>query len=670
MNKAQARDRIARLRREIDDYRYRYHVLNESTMSESAADSLKHELSQLEAQFPELITADSPTQRVAGEPLDGFQKAEHQTRMLSLNDVFDEEEFRAWLQRIDKLAPNWDRKLFADLKLDGLACALIFEDGILTQALTRGDGYVGEDVTNNARTIQSVPISFHHREGLNPQLLSGRVEVRGEVIIPDKEFEELNNERRKANEPLYANPRNTAAGAIRQLDPNIAASRPLEFHAYAVIHSSTTTKQQEYETARELGFIVNPQARLFESAEELLSWVADWETKREDLPFGTDGAVITVNNSTTFNELGVVGKAPRGAVAFKYPAEQATTKLLDIIISIGRTGVATPVAILEPVQVAGSTVSKATLHNEDEITRKDVRIGDTVIIQKAGDIIPEVVRSLPKLRDGSERSFNMKKTLQEHSLEFTRDPKAAAWRTTSRNDPTIIKRGLEHYAGRSALNIDGLGKKAIEQLVDEGLVASIADLYKLSYEDIIELEGFADKSARQLVDAIEESKNPPLGRFLFGLGIRHVGQQTANDLAQTFGDFEAFMDASYEEIEQIEGIGEVVAHSILEWQADEQNLSMLNELSGLGLSPNSQQVNHDGPLNGERVVITGSLEGYSRDEAFDLVRSMGGEIQSSVAKSTTLLVIGSSPGSSKIKKAKANNVPTINADSFLEQFAK
>jgi len=663
MNKAQAQTRIDKLRSEISDYRYKYHVLDESSMSEAAADSLKHELSQLEAQFPELITADSPTQRVAGEPLDAFTKVEHSTRMLSLNDVFDAAELKAWEQRLIKLQPRWKPEYFADLKLDGLACALVYEDGQLKRAITRGDGFVGEDVTSNVRTIESVPLKLRTTE------LEGRVEVRGEIVIPLKDFEALNKQRRKNDLPEFANPRNTAAGAIRQLDPTMAADRPLQFRAYTLLHDEPQSKEAEYNLLNTLGFITNPHARVFKTLSELELWINNWESKRENLPYGTDGVVVTVNSRETYQKLGIVGKAPRGAAAYKYPAEQATTKLLDIIISVGRTGVATPVAILDPVLIDGSTVQKATLHNEDEIARKDVRIGDTVIVQKAGDIIPEIVRPIVSLREGHEQSFNMKTALEEHELEFRRDPASAAWRTTSRNDPLIIKRGLEHFAARAALNIDGLGKRVVEQLVDEGLVSSIADLYKLKFDKVVELEGFAEKSAQQLVDAIESAKKPPLARFLFGLGIRHVGQITANDLAKHYSSLDAFLSAKYDELEAIDGIGEIVAHSIIEWLEDSQTQILLTDLQALGVVPQDSIKTASGELAGEKVVITGSLEGYSRDEGFDLVRSRGGEIQSNVSNSTTLIVVGSKPGASKISKAQKLNLTTIDGEDFLRRFA-
>ena len=662
-NKQEAEKRAHKLRKLINEYRYNYHVHDRSTMSEAAADSLKHELSQIEEKYPELVVADSPTQRVAGKPLEGFSKVQHQQRMLSLNDVFNQEELTKWFERMHKLAPDWDGEVFADLKLDGLACALVYEDGLLVQAITRGDGFVGEDVTQNVRTMHSVPLKLQGR-GVLASYLKGRIEIRGEIVIYDKDFEKLNKDREKRGLEKYANPRNTAAGTIRQLDSRLVAVRPLQFHAYAVLHPDIKYKHQEYELATNIGFKVNKEAKLFYTPATLAKFIESWETKRDSLPFGTDGVVITVNEKKVFEKLGVVGKAPRGACAYKYPAEQTTTKVKDIIISVGRTGAAVPVAIMEPVLVAGSTVQRATLHNQDEIERKDVRIGDTVIIQKAGDIIPEVLKSLPELRDGTEKKFDMAKELAEHPIHFERKDGEAVWRATKLDDPVIFKRQLEHFVSRGALDIDGMGTKVVELLVDEKLVKSLPDIYQLSVADVEPLEGFAEKSAQQLIASIQDKKQPTFQRFLFGLGIRHVGQQTAADIAKRFKTFDAFLSSTYEDLEAIEGVGVVVAHSITEWLEAAQTAQLLESFKKLSVWPRDfAQVK--GPLAGQKVVITGSLPGFGREEGFDLVRRAGGEVQTSVGKDTTMLVVGDKPGKSKRDKAAKLGLKETSASEFI-----
>lgn len=538
MNKSQASDRIAKLRELINDYRYHYHVLDESTMSEAAADSLKHELTQLEAEFPELITSDSPTQRVAGAPLPGFTQVEHRTRMLSLNDVFDESEVRAWEERIKKILPaNSILEYFADIKMDGLACALVYEDGLLVRGITRGDGFVGEDVTMNIRTIESLPLRLRSSPGYE-KFAIGRTEVRGEIVMYKSDFEALNTQRAAEGKPLFANPRNTAAGTIRQLNPQLVANRPLHFRAYDIYREDpvdTPTNEYVYESLRMLGFLANKAASVFKSVELLMQFAELWDSKRQSLVFNTDGLVIKVNNRELYRRLGVVGKAPRGAVALKYAAEQATTKVKDIFISIGRTGAATPVAMLEPVVVAGSTVQMATLHNESEVLRKDIRVGDTVIIHKAGDIIPEVVEPLMTLRDGSEKPFVMPAHCPDCTTKLVKYKAAdAAWRCPNEACPSRAWKRIEHFASKSALDIEGLGEKNVIALINSKLVKDAADIYKLTPEAVLKLDRFAEISANKLVSAIQSKKQPPLYRFIYGLGIRHVGVQTATDLANNF----------------------------------------------------------------------------------------------------------------------------------------
>lgn len=666
-NKQQAEERIAKLRDLINQYRHEYHVNNNSIMSEAAADGLKHELTQLEEQFPELITADSPSQRVAGEPLPQFTSVEHTSRMLSLNDVFNEEEIKAWEQRILKLLPA-DVKLdfFADLKMDGFACALIYEDGKLVRGVTRGDGFVGEDVTANIRTIDSIPLSLN--SSAPKEFLSGRTEVRGEIVMYKKDFEYLNAARKKAGEALFKNPRNTAAGTVRQLDASLVAQRKLYFHAYDLLRDNEAdvpSYQFAYKTLNQLGFMANKQAKTFSSIDKVIVFADKWEAARQDLAFGTDGLVVKINDRKVYKDLGVVGKAPRGAVAIKYPAEEATTVVKDIIISVGRTGAATPVAVLHPVDVAGSTVQHASLHNQDEIERKDIRIGDTVIIFKAGDIIPQVKQVLTELRDGSEKPFNMEDELKHHPLKFVRDKNEAVWRATLRNDPIILKRAVQHFASKTALDIEGLGEKNVEALVDAGLVKDLADIYTLTKDQVLGLDRFAEISATKLIAAIADKKNPTLPRFLQALGIRHIGSQTAIDISERFHNMEKLSQASYEDLADVEGIGEIVAHSVLQWFADEANRTLLKKFEDLGVKPQVAK-KIEGSLSGLSFVITGSLSGMGREQAAEEIRKRGGTFQSSVGKTTNYLVYGENVGDSKRLKAEKLGVKLIPEEEFLK----
>ncbi|MCA9329663.1 NAD-dependent DNA ligase LigA, partial [Candidatus Saccharibacteria bacterium] len=562
-SKEQAKRRIEKLRQLIDDYRYHYHVLDQSIMSEAAADSLKHELSLLEEYYPELITPDSPSQRVAGTPLSKFVKATHSSRMLSLNDVFDFTELQAWQSRITKLIEEPSSlNYFMDIKMDGFACALIYQDGSLVQAITRGDGFVGEDVTANVRTIDSVPLNLRDTKE-NAVFLKGRTEVRGEIVMYKKDFDELNVKRAKANLPLFANPRNTAAGTVRQLNPKLVLERPLKFHAYDLrreIQNEVPSFNEAYKILRQLGFLANKVATLAHDIEQVKEFANKWESARQELPFNTDGLVVKVDNRAIYERLGIVGKAPRGAVAYKYPAEQSTTVVRDIFVSIGRTGAATPVAVLDPVVVAGSTVQMATLHNESEVARKDIRIGDTVIIHKAGDIIPEVVEPLVTLRTGAEKQFVMPVVCPECDTTLTKTKvDEAVWRCPNVSCPARAQRHIEHFASRGALDIEGLGSKNVASLLEAGLISDQADIYNLNIASLLTLDRFAKLSASKLISAINAKKQPPLARFLFGLGIRHVGVQTAVDLANHFKTLSTLSNATVDQLLVVEGIGEVVA---------------------------------------------------------------------------------------------------------------
>ena len=653
LNRQEAEERLAKLRGLINEYRYKYNVMNESIMSEEAADSLKHELTELETAYPNLITPDSPSQRVAGQPLPAFKSVPHSQRMLSLNDVFDEAELQAWINRVTKLVPNDSLEYFLDIKMDGLACALHYEDGQLVRAITRGDGFVGEDVTANVRTIDSVPLSLRAAKGYE-KFLEGRTEIRGEIVMYKAEFAALNERRAKAGKPLFANPRNTAAGTIRQLDPRLVAERPLHFHAYDLLRASTKdvpTNAYAYKAIRELGVNANSHATVVKAGDGIVKFADQWDTKRHDLPFNTDGLVIKVNDREVFARLGVVGKAPRGAAAYKYAAEQSTTKVKDIFISIGRTGAATPVAMLEPVVIAGSTVQMATLHNEGEIKRKDVRVGDTVIVHKAGDIIPEVVEALVKLRDGSEKPFQMPAECPECATKLVKlKAEDAVWRCPNNSCPSRVWKRVQHYASKAALDIEGMGEKNVIALIDAGLVENTPDIYALTASQIEKLDRFAEVSSSKLVKAIQDKKNPPLEKFIYGLGIRHVGVQTAIDLAQKFRNLEAISAATIDELAEVEGIGEVVAEAMVEWFAEPANQKILKAFEEARVKP--QEVKRvGGSLAGKSFVVTGSLETMGRDQAADKVRAKGGSFQSSVGKDTDYLVVGASVGASKLTKA-------------------
>jgi len=669
MNKRQAEQRIAKLRELINDYRYHYHVLDESIMGEAAADSLKHELTQLETEFPDLITPDSPSQRVAGAPLPGFKQVEHSSRMLSLNDAFGEAEVRAWEERIIKLLPPGTKpEYFVDIKMDGLACALVYEDGVLTRGITRGDGFVGEDVTANIRTIESIPLSLRHTKN-HQSFLKGRTEVRGEIVMYKADFAKLNEQRAKDGKPLFANPRNTAAGTIRQLDPSLVSSRPLHFRAYDLLRNDpddVPTYGFAYQTLRSLGLIANPEAEVLKPIEKVLAFADKWETERQNLPFNTDGLVIKLNDRRLYSQLGVVGKAPRAAVALKYAAEQATTKVKDIFVSIGRTGVATPVAMLEPVVIAGSTVQMATLHNESEVHRKDIRIGDTVIVHKAGDIIPEVVEPLVKLRDGSEKPFRMPTHCPECGTKLIKyKAEDAAWRCPNEHCPSRSWKRIEHYASKAALDIEGLGEKNVIALLDAGLIKDQADIYTLKADAVIKLDRFAEVSANKLIAAIQSKKNPPLARFVYGLGIRHVGTQTAIDLANHFRSLDALSGATIDELSEVEGVGEVVAEAIVEWFSEPRDHKLLDKFKKFGVQ--AQEVRRvGGKLSGHNFVVTGSLETMGREEAAEKIRARGGTFQSSVGKDTDYLVVGANVGASKLAKAAKLGTKQLTESEFLK----
>lgn len=659
--------RVRELRQLLNTYSYEYHVLDVPSVSDAVYDSLFQELKQLEAAHPELIIPDSPTQRVGNVLKGGFEKITHRSRMLSLNDVFDRSDVEAWVKRMDKLLPGTKHSFFADIKMDGLACSLIYQDGVLAQGVTRGDSYIGEDITANVRTIMNIPLRLRESEGLG-HFLEGRTEIRGEIVMLKDDFAALNKKQRAEGKPEFANPRNLAAGTMRQLDPKLVAERPLTFIAYDIIRDKpdeVPTNGEAYAIIAALGVRCNKEATVFDSLEKVISFVDTWAEKRHTLPFHTDGLVIKVNDRAQYAKLGVVGKQPRAAVAYKYAAEQATTVVKDIVISIGRTGAATPVAVFDPVQVAGTTVRHASLHNADEIARKDIRVGDTVVIFKAGDIIPQVESVVTELRPAKATRFDYEQALRDQypELEFERQGADVVYRLKGSSSDFILKRAVEYYASKGALDIDTLGEKNVVALVDAGLVKNVADIYSLTVDDLLGLERFAAISAQKLISAIQEKKRPPLHRFILGLGIRHVGAQTAIDLANHFQSLAALGDASIEALEEVEGIGKVVAESIVAWFTDDDNQALLRQFSAVGVEPVYEVKN--GILNGLSFVVTGSLETISRDEVAEKVRALGGTFQTSVGKGTTYLVAGGKVGASKLEKAKKYGTEVIDEAVFL-----
>lgn len=685
MNKVDAEERINKLRELINNYRYHYHVLDESIMSEAAADSLKHELSELEAEYPELITPDSPTQRVAGKALDKFEKVTHEKRMISLSDVFSTAEVLDWAHRNEKLIPGGKiKEFFTDIKMDGLACSLKYKNGIFVQAVTRGDGLVGEDVTLNVKTIQNIPLKLsdisssdtfprsrlHGARSLlvasaeatnsSEDISLNEVEVRGEIIIFKADFERLKGE--------FANPRNLAAGSIRQLDSKVAASRPLKFIAYDLVKPNLPTHKEAYDELRRLGFQTSGEDRVWNDSDidEMFDYIKKLDEYRKGLPFNTDGMVIKINDRKIYDDLGIVGKTPRGAVAYKFPAEEATTVVKDIVISIGRTGAATPVALFEPVSLAGTTVKHASLHNADEIAKLDVRIGDTVIVYKAGDIIPQVKEVLVDLRPEDAKKFDFESALKKQypELIFERPEGEAVYRVKGESSDLILKRAIEYYASKPALNIEGLGEKNVVALIDSGLVKSIADLYKLNVGQVSSLERFGELSAQNLISAIDESRHPKLAKFITALGIRHVGAATAVSLARKFGTLDNLMNATEEDLLAISDVGEVVAESILAWFADEDNIKMLEELRELNAWPQDEN-DAELPLNGKSYIVTGTLNSMGREEAEDKLRELGAIVTSSVTKNTTALIVGEKPGKSKLEKADKLGIDRMSEAEFL-----
>ncbi|MCX6784634.1 MAG: NAD-dependent DNA ligase LigA [Candidatus Komeilibacteria bacterium] len=663
MDKFGAKKRIELLRKEIDHHRYLYHVLDQSEISDSALDSLKNELVTLERQYPEFLTPDSPSQRVAGAVLDKFHKVKHQQPVLSLQDVFSVEEIADWQERnlkfLKQAQVNW--RYFCELKLDGLTVVLRYKNGVLISGATRGDGSTGEEVLNNLKTIESIPLRLRPSERGIPEM----VEVRGEVVMLKSVFEKLNKQQEKNNESLFANPRNVAAGSIRQLDPSVTASRKLVCFAFELISDcGQKTHEQSHQILQELGFKINPNSAKCQTINEVKDYLVTWVEKRKKLDYQTDGVVIVVNELEIEKKLGSVGKAQRWMAAYKFPAEQATTRVLNIIVQVGRTGALTPVAVMEPVRLAGTTVSRATLHNADEIERLDLKIGDTVIVQKAGDIIPEVLQVLPKLRTGQEKKFVMPKKCPVCGAEVVRKSGEVNYYCSNKKCFAVELEGLQHFVSKRAFNIDGLGPKILEQLVAEGLISGSADLFELTEGDLAPLERFGEKSAQNIVAALNEAKKVALPKFIYALGIRHAGEQTAISLARHFHSLPKLLEANLAELEKISDIGPIVAASIYEYFQNKSNLKLIEKLQSTGVKILSAK-EAGGKLAGQTFVLTGSLSGLSRNEAKDKIESFGGTWSESVSKEISFVVVGEKPGS-KFAKAKSLGVSILTEAEFLK----
>ena len=646
----------------LNRYSYEYHTLDQPSVSDSVYDSLFDELRRLETKNPAIVRPDSPSQRVGDQVSAGFTKVSHHSPMLGLNDVFEFAGVEAWRQRLAKLqADPGELDYFLDPKMDGLALAVVYEDGQLVQAITRGDGRTGEDVTTNARTIRNLPLSLPEPQ---TKTLPRRLEVRGEVIINKRDFKRLNAARHKEGQATYANARNTAAGAMRQLDPRQAAARPLIFRAYDLIGDHWSTQSEVLATLARLNFSHNRQATVLTGLEAVKRWLRAFDKQRQRLPFATDGVVIRLNDRRLFADLGIVGRSPRGALAYKYPAAEATTVIEDIRLQIGRSGNVTPVAICRPVALAGSTVSRASLHNADEIERLDVRPKDTVVIYKAGDIIPKIKGVVTDLRPKNTKPFDFWGQLrrQHPRLEFVRA--GVIYRLRSGQEGRLLALAIEHYASRPALDISGLGAAVSRALVTAGLVTSLSDIYNLTVSDLLPLPKFADKSASNLVAAIKASRRPELARFILALGISGVGQQTAADLAGHCRNLANFKRLTGDKLLAIPDIGPITAQSITDWLATDSNQALLEHLAQLGVRPRQVKPSASG-LAGLNFVISGQLAGYSRQALAARIAAAGGRLQTQVGKTTDYLVVGQNPGQQKRQQAASLGTKVIGEAEFF-----
>ncbi|PIS38828.1 MAG: NAD-dependent DNA ligase LigA [Candidatus Nealsonbacteria bacterium CG08_land_8_20_14_0_20_43_11] len=670
MTKEEAKQRIEKLRETINHYRYLYHVFDRLEISEAALDSLKKELFDLEQQFPDLITADSPTQRIGGKPLKKFAKVRHLQPMISLNDAFSRKDMEDWLERIRKLIlPGSVIDFFCELKIDGLAIELNYEKEILKTGSTRGDGLIGEEVTQNLKTIEAIPLKLaKEKEKTFPETAKlnfiEEIFVRGEVFISKQELRAVNQKQKESHLPLYANPRNVAAGSIRQLDPKITASRKLDFFAYELLSEVFETHEEKHRALKALGFKTNPHNRYCRNLEEVFAFYQHCQKIREKLPYEIDGIVVLVNNNRLFKELGVVGKAPRAAIAFKFPLKQAATMVEDIQVQIGRTGAITPVAHLKPVEIGGVTISRATLHNEDEIKRLGVKIGDTVIVGRAGDVIPDIVEVLPEMRTGKEKKFLMPKNCPSCGTPLIKPAGEAVWRCPNHNCFARRKENLYHFVSRPAFDMVGLGPKIIEQLIAEGLVSDQADFFGLEEGDLLPLERFAEKKVQNIIAAIRSRQKISFPRFIYSLGIRNVGEETSADLAEEFGSIEKLKKADKESLMAIKDVGQVVAESIYQWFREKRNLALLEKLETQDVVIFKKQKSGSQSLKGKTFVLTGTLLKMARDEAKEKIRHLGGEISESVSQRTDYVVAGKTPGE-KYEKARALGIKIIAEEEFL-----
>ncbi len=667
-------ERVKKLREEIEYHNYRYYVLDAPVISDAEYDALMRELKELEEKYPELVTPDSPTQRVGFPPAKEFRQVEHAEPMLSLDDAFTEEEVLEFDKRVKRflgLPENVVIEYTVEPKMDGLAVELVYEDGVFTVGSTRGDGYVGEDVTNNLKTIKSIPLRLLRQEGLP---IPRRLDARGEVFMEKAKFEKLNEERLARGETPFANPRNAAAGSLRQLDPNVTASRPLDIFFYGVGRVEGYTFKTQWEiltTLPKWGLKTNPLCRLVKGIRDAITYHHEIEKRREELPYEVDGIVIKVNDLSLWEKLGTKARSPRYALAYKFEPTQVTTQVLDIIVQVGRTGAVTPVAVLKPVKVGGVIVSRATLHNEDEIRRKDIRIGDWVLVQRAGDVIPEVVMVIKERRTGKERPFEMPKTCPVCGSKLVRKPGEAVWRCPNKNCYAQLVRHLQHFASRNAMDIEGLGAKVARALVDAGLVRDVADLYYLKVEDLLQLPGFALKKAQNLYNAIQNSKKTTLPRFLYALGIRHVGEVVAQILAEHFKSLERLRQASLAELMAIPGIGPEVARSIVDFFRNERNQKTLEKLlaAGITFEDKGEEAPEERPLKGLTFVFTGALKSMTRDQAKKRVQALGGRVASDVSRNVDIVVVGEKPGS-KYQRAQKLGLKIINEDEFLKMIGE
>jgi DNA ligase (NAD+) len=665
------RQRYEELKAQIHYHNYRYHVLDAPLISDAEFDRLMAELRRIEAEHPEWVTPDSPTQRAGGLPLEKFEKVRHPAPILSLANAFNAEEVRAWFERIRKLDARVEHTAFVvEPKIDGLSVVLHYQEGMFVQGATRGDGEIGEDITPNLRTVRALPLRIPLSDaGDHP--VPRRVVVRGEAFILIKDFEALNRKLEEAGERTYLNPRNTAAGSLRQLDPQITASRPITLLVYQIVAwedeklPPPATQWETLETLRAWGFPVTDIARRCQSLEEAIAYAESWARQRDRLPFEADGMVIKIDDLRLAAELGFVGKDPRGAIAFKFPAREVTTTLREIRVNVGRTGVLTPYAVLDPVEIGGVIVERATLHNFDYIAEKDIRPGDRVWVKRAGDVIPYVIGPVIEARRGDEKPYVPPAYCPVCHQPVEHFEGEVAWYCVNAACPAQLVRNLEHFVSRSAMDIAGLGIKIVEQLVEAGLVHDVADLYTLRKEDLLRLEGFAEKKAQNLLNAIQASKSRPLARLINALGIRGVGEVTAAELARHYPDLDALAKASVEELMQIEGIGPNTAQAIVDWFSRPRNQRVLEKLKAAGVWPRSEMAAPSGTaaLAGLTFVITGTLKNFTREEAKAFIEAHGGKVTDSVSRNTNYLVVGENPGS-KLQKARQLGIPLLDEESL------